>query len=193
MTTAEYRRLVVADLWRIEGAYSWRRLVRHLTRGMAFKFIFWMRTSLYCRAGPVPARLLYPLARALYRHYMFKLGISIPYTTSIGPGLYIGHFGGIVVSGQARIGANCNLSQNVTIGGANRGTRAGVASLGDNVYVGPGAVVVGRVDIGNQAAIGANAVVLDDVPEAGVVVGNPGRVVSHDGSSGYVNRTNYPQ
>lgn len=191
MTTAEYRRSVVADLWRLEGTFTWRRLLRQLTRGVAFKFIFWMRTCLYCRTGPVLARLAYPLARAFYRHYMFKFGISIPYTTSIGPGLYIGHFGGIVVSGRAKIGANCNLSQNVTIGGANRGPRAGVATLGDSVYIGPGAVLVGRVDVGDHAAIGANAVVLEDVPASGVVVGNPGRLVSRSGSSSYINRTDY--
>ena len=64
--------------------------------------------------------------------------------------------------------------------------------IGRNVYIGPGAKIVGAVHVGDDVAIGANCVVTDDVPDHAVVVGVPGRVISFDGSAGYVNRTDYP-
>jgi serine O-acetyltransferase len=79
----------------------------------------------------------------------------------------------------------------VTLGEANRGDRRGCPVLGDNVYIGPGAKIVGAVRIGNDVAIGANCVVTKDVPDHSVVVGIPGRVISQEGSAGYVNRTDY--
>jgi len=66
-----------------------------------------------------------------------------------------------------------------------------VPEIGDNVYIGPGAKIIGNIKIGNNAAIGANCVVTKDVPENGVVVGVPGRVISFEGSAGYINKTNY--
>lgn len=192
MEATEYQRLVVSDLFRIDGDASLQSFARHVSRGISFKFIFWMRTARFLRSADGPLRMLYPIARVMYRRYMFRLGISIPFQTAIGPGFYIGHFGGIVVSHGARIGANCNLSQGVTIGQINRGRRGGIPQIGDNVYIGPGAKVLGGITIGNGVAIGANAVVIDDVPDNAVVVGVPGRVISLDGSAGYINRTEYP-
>lgn len=107
----------------------------------------------------------------------------------LGGGLFLPHAFGIVVNRRCIIGKNCNLAQGVTIGIANRGERAGVPSIGDRVFVGPGAVVFGAIRVGDDAAIGANCVVTKDVPASGVVVGIPGKVVSHAGSRGYVNQT----
>ena len=89
------------------------------------------------------------------------------------------------------IGRNCNLSHQVTIGISRRGERAGVPTIGDNVYIGPGAKLFGAISVGDNAAVGANCVVTRDVPEFGVVVGIPGRVISLDGSQGYINNTGY--
>ncbi|HEX5550558.1 MAG TPA: hypothetical protein VFX36_06980, partial [Nitrospira sp.] len=125
-------------------------------------------------------------------HYKYKFGCSIPHSTSIGRGLYIGHIRDIVINERAVIGDNCNISQGVTIGQANRGRRKGTPVIGRNVYIGPGAKIVGAVQVGDHVAIGANCVVTDDVPDYAVVVGVPGRVISFEGSTGYVNRTDYP-
>jgi len=89
------------------------------------------------------------------------------------------------------IGKNCNISHQVTLGIANRGTHKGVPIIGDNVYIGPGAKIIGDINIGNNVAIGANCVVTKDVPDNAVVVGVPGKVISYEGSMGYVNKTNY--
>jgi len=131
------------------------------------------------------------LVNRIVSHYTFKYGISIPPETVIGSGFYIGHFGGIVVSPKSKIGKNCNISQGVTIGQTNRGSRKGFPIIGNNVYIGPGAKIIGGVTIGNDVAVGANCVVTKDVPDNAVVVGVPGRVISYDGSRGYINNTDY--
>jgi hypothetical protein len=77
-------------------------------------------------------------------------GIELPRSARIGPGLYIGHFGGITVSGGAVIGNNCNLSQNVTIGEAGFGEAYGVPVIGDNAYIAVGARLFGKITIGNN-------------------------------------------
>jgi serine O-acetyltransferase len=133
----------------------------------------------------------YLVARIVFQHCIYKYGIEIAPRTQIGPGLLIGHFGGILISNAAKIGKNCNLSHEVTIGVTNRGERAGVPTLGDNVYIGPGAKIFGAITIGNNVAIGANAVVTRDVPDNAVVAGVPAKVISMRGSEGYIANTDY--
>ncbi|QSX77683.1 serine O-acetyltransferase [Agrilutibacter solisilvae] len=191
MGYAQYRYLVLSDLYRITGSGRWRVLPRYLFHGESYRYNFWLRTSRYARHHPWLRFCLYPIARLLLGHLTYKLGISIPVDTRIGSGFYIGHFGGIVVSQKAVIGRNCNISQGVTIGRANRGRNKGYPVIGDNVYIGPGAVIAGCVRVGDNVAIGANCVVTTDIPDNAVVVGVPGRVISLEGSQGYVNRTDY--
>lgn len=132
---------------------------------------------------------LYVVAVLILNHYKYKFGITLSHATSIGSGLYIGpHMAGIVVNNFAVIGKNCNLSQGMTIGQTYRGKRKGTPVIGDNVFIGPGAKIIGD---GNNVAIGANCVVADDSPDNAVVVGVPGRVVSYNGSREYVNETDY--
>jgi serine O-acetyltransferase len=109
-------------------------------------------------------------------------GISIPATCQIGEGLYVGHFGHLIVNGKVQMGANCNLSQGVTLGMKRDGNNKGVPTLGDRVYVGPNAVIIGEVHVGNDAVIGAGAIVTKSVPAAAVVAGNPATVISNKGS-----------
>lgn len=77
------------------------------------------------------------------------------------------------------------------MGQANRGKNIGCPILGDNIYIGPGAKIVGSVKIGNNVAIGANCVVTKDIQDNAVVIGIPGKVISHEGSKDYVSRTDY--
>ena len=110
-------------------------------------------------------------------------GIELPRSARIGPGLYIGHFGGITVHGRAVIGTNCNLSQNVTIGEAGVGKAFGVPVIGDNAYIAVGARIFGKINIGNNVKIGANAVIYKDVPNNAIVTLDPGfRIVSLKGN-----------
>jgi serine O-acetyltransferase len=111
-------------------------------------------------------------------------GIEIPRSARIGPGLYIGHFGGITISPDAVMGARCSISPSITIGMAGHGERFGVPVIGDNVYIAPGARVFGRIRIGHNVKIGANAVVYRDVPDNAVVALDPGfRIISFAGNA----------
>ena len=189
MNFQELKRLIGSDLYRYTGKVSKRLLFTHLLRNPGFQYSFYMRLSKYAKINSNWP--LYLFAKMWLEHYSCKYGIAIPYYTDIGSGFYIGHFSCIVVNGNSKIGNNCNISQGVTIGQSNRGKNKGVPVLGDNIYIGPGAKIVGRVKIGNDVAIGANCVVTADIPDRGVVVGIPGRIISYDGSEGYINRVDY--
>jgi len=191
MKFKEYKYLVYSDLYRISGHVSATSFVWHLLRGESFNYNFWMRTCSYAKSNKILKFSVYPFALIMLRHLRYKLGISISRETRIGSGFYIGHFGGIIVNGGCEIGKNCNISQEVTLGQANRGKNKGYPILGDNVYIGPGAKIIGAVRIGNNVAIGSNCVVTKDIPDNSVVVGIPGKVISQEGSKGYINRTDY--
>lgn len=184
--------LVRSDLYRYTGTTSGRDAVVQWLKNPGFTYSFWFRLCNFLRQSSPPLRILFPVACFFLKHAMYKYGISIPVGTKIGPGLCIRHFGGIVVHRDAVIGANCNISQNVTVGMTGRGERAGTPSLGDNVYLGAGSVVIGKLRIGNRSAIGANAVVTRDIPDGSVAVGVPAKVISQNGSEGLVERTDYP-
>ncbi len=102
-------------------------------------------------------------------------GISLPKSARIGPGLRIWHFGNIFVHPDAVLGANCTLRQGVTIG--NRHEGGAVPRLGDDVELGAYAQVLGNVQIGRAAKVGAMSVVLRDIPDRAVAVGNPARII----------------
>lgn len=112
--------------------------------------------------------------------------IQLHVTAKIGPGLYVGHFKSVHVGPNVRIGRNCNIGQMSWIAAAGPGFSPGAPVIGDRVYVGVGAKVIGPVTVGDDVAIGANAVVFDAVPEMAVVAGNPARIVSMKGSGDFV-------
>lgn len=124
--------------------------------------------------------ILPPIRKILYLNYKwvnFITGIQLPIGTKIGRGLKFPHYSCIVISKRAIIGNNCTIYQGVTLGK----TASGCPVLGNNVIVCANATIVGKVNIGDNAFIGAGAVVVHDVPANSVVVGNPGRVISCKG------------
>jgi serine O-acetyltransferase len=117
-------------------------------------------------------------------------GISIPAQCNIGPGLYVGHFGGIFIDARSLLGQNCNVAQGVTIGEGGRGELHGMPVIGDRVHIGANALILGKITIGDDAVIGPGAVVMSSVPARGVAMGNPARVVGLGGSFDFVNYDN---
>jgi serine O-acetyltransferase len=192
MSWARCRALIASDLWRHAGRLGTGVFLKYFLVTPGFRYSTLLRFYAYtvhtwwCGLG---IRQLTVLA---LHHYTIRYGIDISRDTSIGSGFYIGHFGGIFVNEAVRIGNNCNLSQGVTLGRLNRGDRVGCPTIGNDVYIGPGAKILGRITVGDRAAIGANTVVIGDVPADAVVGGVPGRIISQQGSEGYVNRTDYP-
>lgn len=118
-------------------------------------------------------RLLKTYYRFRYKRLGEKHGIEIPWTAAIGKGLFLGHAYNITLNPAVTIGENCNLHKGVTIGQTNRGRRQGVPTLGNRVWVGVNATVVGKITIGDDVLIAPNSYVNCDVPSHSVVYGNP--------------------
>lgn len=131
-----------------------------------FRALYYFRLA----GGNALGALLGRLMRHLWKP---AVGLSL-LTADVGPGLFIAH-GHATTLSAARIGANCYVHQCVTIGWDYRSARLPI--IGDGVFIGAGAVILGAVTIGDGARIGANAVVLCDVPAGGTAVGGPARVL----------------
>lgn len=148
--------------------------------------IFWLYNGLH-------AQIYYRLAHWLYGHGLRFLGrwvsqvakrrtgVEIHPAAKIGRRLVIDHGTGIVIGATAEIGDDCLLYQGVTLGGTGAGHGKRHPTLGNNVMVGSGAKVLGPFQVGDNARIAANSVVLREVPANSTVVGVPGRVVRLNG------------
>ncbi len=177
-----------ADAFRYSGCAGRKAMLTSYLRHPGFRFTWHLRHV----AALLPRRRSLAAPAYLYHrfwlnHYRFRYGFDVSPSTLIGPGFYQGHFGGVVVSPDAVLGANVNLAHGVTIGATSRGARIGAPTLGDRVWVGAHAILVGKIVIGSEALIAPGAYVNFDVPSRAVVLGNPGRVVSDSGSDGYIN------
>lgn len=151
-------------------------LRRHLFHNL--QFVFWYRK--YKHSPNLFARLmLYKISR--------KYGLEISPNAKIGKGLYLGHPYNITVGEDSIIGNNVNLHKGCTIGRTNRGN-SGSPIIGDNVFVGINATVVGNIHIGNDVLIAPNSYVNIDIPDHSIVIGNPATVhFKENATEGYVN------
>jgi serine O-acetyltransferase len=135
------------------------------------------------RMGVRPKFLRAPLS-VLYRMMFHRVrnhyGIELPYSARIGRGVVFEHQSGIVIHGNSVIGDGCVIRQGVTLGIRREDDLDGVPVLGKRVNVGAGAVLLGRICIGDDAQIGANSVVLHDVPAGAKVGGVPARILRSD-------------
>lgn len=122
-----------------------------------------------------PFSILY---RAMFRHVRNVYGIELPYTVQLGRRVVIEHQGGIVIHGNCIIGDDSVIRQGVTLGNRYRDRPMEAPKLGARVNVGAGAVVLGGIVAGDDATIGANAVVLSDIPPGKTVVGVPAKVIN---------------
>jgi serine O-acetyltransferase len=130
---------------------------------------------------PIISFILRLIAFFLFKSIEISTGISIPASADIKKGFYIGHFGGIIIHSNSEIGENCSVGPGVIVGSRGVGVD-GVPVIGNNVYIGTGAKILGGVYIGNNVRIGANAVVLKSVPDNCTVVGIPAKIVEKEPS-----------
>lgn len=153
----------------------------HPVPGLKFMTIFRL-TQHYRRKN----RILFYFFFMWLRNLKVKYGFDISYRTQIGKGFYIGHFGGIVIHGDAVIGENCNISQGITIGVSNYGDKIGVPTLGDFVFLGPNVGVFGKINVGSNVTVGANSVVTEDIANGKTVLSSKPIIVDKDLSSYYI-------
>lgn len=166
---AELRRRIAEDY-----AAHGRDWTRPGFRAVAtHRFGVW-RMSVRSKLLRAPLSVLYRIA---FRHCRNVYGIELPYSVQLGRKVIVEHQGGIVVHGASIIGDGCIIRQNCTLGLRSLERLADAPVLGANVNVGAGAVLMGKVYIGDNAAIGANAVVMQDVPAGALAVGVPARIV----------------
>jgi serine O-acetyltransferase len=188
------RELLLADVHRLTGRRSWFDVVKLTLFGEVYRVnVAYRMASVYLSRRAPHAKVIGVLSRLWLRRLRRRLGVSLPYTAKVGPGLLIGHAGTTFISPGATIGRDCNIAHNVTIAPGKGAHNDGQPTLGDRVYVGPGAVIFGAVTIGDDVAIGANSVVTRDIPAGCTAVGAPARVMPGRGSGDYVNRVSGPQ
>jgi serine O-acetyltransferase len=165
-------KMYLAEDLRANGVARWRFALRFRRPELHYQRL--LRRVEYCQASPGPVfRVLRFYLRFRLMQLSVRTGISIP-PGVFGPGLSIAHYGSIVVHTKARVGAYCRINSATNIGM----TPDGVPTLGDYVYIAPGAVIYGDITIGDRVVIGANAVVGRDVESGVTVAGSPARVIS---------------
>jgi len=146
---------------------TFRDLLGLLFQHMALRAVAWFRLGSWFKRKRIPFIPGY-IQRRIYRRY----GLEIVIGADIGAGLYIAHPIGTVIAPK-HMGANCSIIAAVTIGMRNEWS---FPSIGDNVFIGAGARVLGGISIGDRAVIGANAVVIHDVPAGATAVGIPAKM-----------------
>jgi len=148
----------------------------------------WMHRAAHAidtRGLRLPARLVSQLSR-------FLTGVEIHPGATIGPGLFIDHGMGVVIGETTEIGEDVTIYQGVTLGGTGKESGKRHPTVHDGVIIGTGARVLGSVEIGEGAKIGAGSIVIRDVPANSTVVGNPGRAVVVDGQRVDPERIHHP-
>ncbi len=131
--------------------------------------------------------------RLIFRWFLTRKLTQLKYKTGIeiqpncaGPGLHITH-GKIVINGAVKLGCYCKIHSDVTIGVQGRYDRPGAPMIGDRVFIGSGARIIGNITIADDVVIGANAVVVSSITEPNITVGgNPAQKISNTGSHRYI-------
>jgi serine O-acetyltransferase len=162
---------------------DWRTYDRQLSRQgfwvmLVYRYGRW-RYSIRPRWLRLPFSLVYKLLKPISE---ILTGIELPCEVVLGRRFRIDHFGGIIISGDAVFGDDCVIRNGVTVGLRHPGVR-GSPVIGNRVDIGAGAKLLGPIHIGDDVAIGANAVVLKDVPPNSIAVGVPARILPYNRES----------
>ena len=159
----------IARLHEVKGKSGWLCVVEGLLFESGFQAVLLYRLAHWFKAGGV--RFFGPLVA---RYSLWLTGVDIAPAAAIGPGLYISHGNGIVIGGAARLGARAFLLQQVTIGAPTPGRVHEMPAIGDNVFIGAGARLIGGISVGDDVFIGVNAVVAEDIPSGAKVTSAAG-------------------
>ena len=168
------------DYYRMAGI-PWNFSIRSFANWLLrhnIRFAFWFRFR-NSHNNYISKFACYRLSR--------KFGLEFSQNVRIGKGLYIGHPYNITVGDGVVMGDNINIHKGATVGVENRGTRLGAPTIGNNVYIGINATVIGKIHIGNDVLIAPGAFVNFDVPSHSIVLGNPGKIIPRkNATEGYI-------
>ncbi|MDR0605003.1 MAG: serine acetyltransferase [Bacteroidales bacterium] len=156
--------LIKQDCYR----YAGRLGIKEFFVNKGFQFTFFLRLS--CPPLSPPIRIF---CKIILRYLTIKYGYEISEKTRIAGGLALVHLGGIVINQAAIIGKNCTIYKGVTIGGAWKDGKVFAPEIGDFVWIGANATIVGKIKIGNNVLIASNSFINRDVPDNSLVIGNP--------------------
>lgn len=181
---SELKNIIYEDLHRYGANSTYIDYILNYWRIPAFKYIVLLRKTRYYSKHN---RILYLLYRVLLRRCSTKYLFQVPYQAEIGKGFYIGHFGSVIINPLVKVGCNVSIATGTTIGQTNRGEFKGVPQIGDYVWIGTNAVIVGGITIGNNVLIAPNAYVNRSIPDNSIAIGNPAKIISKgDATKGYI-------
>jgi serine O-acetyltransferase len=174
MKTYSMLETIKADVWRIHGRYTHYILLKTFLTDRTFRPILTLRL---CQAAhkltPILKTLSFPCAFLLHRQTQNGAGIDLPWKCSIGPGFSIQHGWGLVINGDAIIGSNVTVLHGVTIGGKRKGDGFVAPTIGNEVIIAAGAIIIGDVHIGDGAIVGAGAIVVKNIAAYSIVTNEP--------------------
>ena len=152
----------------------------HLFKNKKFKLIFYFRiANFFYKKNQIKrtylTRFLQSIFTKMFNKYLEKFCCDFKIKTEIGKGLHIPHPLGIVINGKAKIGNNCTIMQQVTIG--NKLNDDNIPIIGNNVFIGAGAKIIGNIKIEDNVIIGANSVVTKSISKNCIVAGIPARII----------------
>lgn len=177
------KKVIKSDLYRYNGKSGFKALVKTFLTNPGFRYSTILRVSSLKQKSFIGY-----LSKFYLRRLQHKFGFQISHETQIGEGLYIGHFGQIIINPKTILGKNINLAPGVVIGQENRGKKQGTPIIGDKVWIGSNAIITGKIIIGSNVLIAPGAYVNMDVPENSIVFGNPG-IIKHNinATESYIN------
>jgi len=164
-------RIIQQDLFRVTGEYDLKKLRLVKRKNNGFRYLYYWR-----KLKEKPSLLMKFYYQIRLHMEALKYGIEIPLYVDLGEGALLIHAYAITINSKTKIGKNVVIMKGATLGNIKSGIKAGSPTIGNNVYIGLNAVIVGNISIGDDVLISGNAFVNFDVPPHSVVVGNPGKI-----------------
>lgn len=184
--SVELKKIISKDIYRYYGKTKMPFLHRILPYNIGLKYIILFRKANYYGNHNM-RKILFAIYAVKLKRLSIKTGFQINPKTQIGEGFYLGHMGATIINPLVKIGKNVSLAQGVTIGAHVRGEKCGCPIIGDEVYIGANAVIVGKIKIGNNVMIAPNSFVNINVPDNSIVLGNPARIIkSNSATEGFL-------
>ncbi len=185
MKKGEIKKNIKSDFDRFSDTqFSTTKFIKLFLVQPCFRYMVIYRVA----SGYIKKHPLGFIARVWFNLMKGRYGIQIYLKANIGRGFKLNHYGNIIINQGVSLGENCNVAQGVTIGNVSRGKLKGCPNIGNRVWIGANAVVVGNIKIGDDVLIAPLTYVNCDIPAKAVVSGNPVQIHNYNGSGVYVKK-----